>query len=64
MTILRLARLADAVAIARIYTQGIEDRVATFETEPRTAEQLEAVLRERGESFPTVVAERDGEVIA
>ena len=63
-TTLRLARLADAAAIARIYTQGIEDRVATFETEPRTAAQLEATLRERGDAFPTVVAERDGVVIA
>jgi L-amino acid N-acyltransferase YncA len=64
MMTLRLARLADAAAIARIYTQGIEDRVATFETEPRTAEQIEAVLRARGDAFPTVVAERDGRVIA
>lgn len=63
-TTLRLARLTDAAAIARIYTQGIEDRVATFETEPRTAAQLEATLRERGDAYPTVVAERDGAVIA
>jgi L-amino acid N-acyltransferase YncA len=33
---LRLAQLGDAAAIARIYNAGIEDRVATFETEPRT----------------------------
>jgi phosphinothricin acetyltransferase len=63
-TTVRLARLADAAAIARIYTQGIEDRVATFETEPRSTEQLEATLRERGDAFPTVLAERDGVVIA
>lgn len=30
----RLATLADAAAIARIYNQGIEERIATFETEP------------------------------
>jgi phosphinothricin acetyltransferase len=29
--------LADAPAIKEIYNQGIADRVATFETEPRTA---------------------------
>ena len=33
----RAATLADAPAIAAIYNQGIADRVATFETEPRSA---------------------------
>lgn len=33
----RPARRDDAAAIAEIYSQGIEDRIATFETEPRTA---------------------------
>jgi L-amino acid N-acyltransferase YncA len=32
----RAARPADAAAITEIYNQGIEDRIATFETEPRT----------------------------
>ena len=34
----RLATPDDAEAIARIYNQGIDDRVATFETRPRTRE--------------------------
>ncbi len=37
----RLAAPDDASAIARIYNQGIADRVATFETEPRTAGDIE-----------------------
>ena len=56
----RLAREADTPAIARIHNQGIADRVATFETEPRTPEALAAQLRERGDRYPTVVAERAG----
>ena len=32
----RPARREDAAAITDIYNQGIEDRIATFETEPRT----------------------------
>jgi phosphinothricin acetyltransferase len=36
----RAAKLEDAAAIARIYNQGIDDRVATFETEPRSAEDV------------------------
>ena len=35
----RDATIADAEAIARIYNQGIEDRVATLETSLRTAEE-------------------------
>ena len=60
----RLATVADAPAIAAIYNQGIEDRIATFETEPRTPEQIARQLSEKGDRFPTVVAERHGEVIA
>jgi L-amino acid N-acyltransferase YncA len=36
----RAATLTDAVAIAAIYNQGIADRIATFETEPRSAGQI------------------------
>lgn len=54
----------DAPAIARIYNQGIGDRVATFEVEPRAAGDVVAGVQDRGERFPTVVAERDGRVVA
>ena len=60
----RLATRDDAAAIAEIYNQGIEERIATFETEPRSPEQIVAAIEERGEHFPTVVAERDGRVVA
>jgi L-amino acid N-acyltransferase YncA len=60
----RPAGPADAAAISRIYSQGIADRVATFETEPRDADQILAALVERGDRYPTMVAERDGEVTA
>ena len=36
------AALEDAGAIAAIYNQGIEDRVAAFETEPRSAADMAA----------------------
>jgi len=36
----RPATLADAPAIARIYSEGIADRIATFETETRTSAQI------------------------
>jgi phosphinothricin acetyltransferase len=60
----RLATPDDAAAIAAIYNEGIAERIATFETEPRTAEQIAAQLREKAERFPTIVAEDDGRVVA
>ena len=62
--ITRLAHAADAEAIARIYNQGIEERIATFETEPRTPAQIATQMAEKGDRFPTVVVERDGQVVA
>jgi phosphinothricin acetyltransferase len=38
----RPARREDAGAVAAIYNQGIEDRVGTFETEPRQVGDIEA----------------------
>lgn len=63
-TMVRLARLVDAPAITTIYNQGIEERNATFETEPRTVEQIIAQLADKGERYPTVVVERDSQVVA
>ena len=60
----RLATVADAAAIAAIYNEGIADRVATFETEPRTVEEIRAQLKDKGDRFPTVVVERDGRIVA
>ena len=60
----RLATPADAASIAAIYNEGIADRIATFETEPRTAEQLAAQMADKGDRFPTVVVERDGRIVA
>ena len=57
----RLARPHDAAAIARIYNEGIADRVATFETEPRTIADVEAWFT--GDS-QIVVAEDEHAIVA
>ena len=62
--IARPARREDAAAIAFIYNQGIEDRIATFETELRTTADIERLLDERLGHYPAVVVERDGQVVA
>ncbi|MHB8731602.1 MAG: arsinothricin resistance N-acetyltransferase ArsN1 family A [bacterium] len=51
----------DAPAIARIYNEGIEDRVATFETRPRSAEDVRGWF---DGVHPIVVAEDGGRVLA
>jgi L-amino acid N-acyltransferase YncA len=60
----RLATVDDAAAIAAIYNDGIADRIATFETEPRTPQQIATQLRDKGDRFPTVVAEDSGRIVA
>ena len=44
MHMIRHADIADADAIAAIYNQGIAERSATFETEPRSAADIVAKL--------------------
>lgn len=53
---IRLATISDAEAIARIYNQGIEDRVATLETQTRTAAERAEWLAVRGPRHPVLVA--------
>jgi phosphinothricin acetyltransferase len=52
----RPATLADAAAITAIYNAGIAGRAATFETTPRTVEDLERRLGDIGR-YPLVVAD-------
>jgi phosphinothricin acetyltransferase len=60
----RPAARQDAAAIAHIYREGIEDRVATFETEPPSAADVLSLLDARLATHPAVVVEGDGQVIA
>jgi L-amino acid N-acyltransferase YncA len=56
----RAARIGDAPAITAIYNEGIADRIATFETEPRTTEQIARWFDGR---HPIVVVEDDGRAV-
>jgi phosphinothricin acetyltransferase len=57
----RAATPQDAQAMARIYNEGIKDRVATFETRKRSAEDIRAWF---DGVHPIVVVEESGEVVA
>jgi phosphinothricin acetyltransferase len=60
MVTVRPAAAGDAAAIAAIYNEGIQDRVATFETRLRTASDIAASL---DAPLPCLVAEEDGAVL-
>ena len=59
---IRTATPADVPEIARIYNEGIRDRLATLETEERTPQERLAWLEARDERHPVLVAERAGAV--
>ena len=59
----RPAVAADVPAITRIYNEGIADRQATLETEPRDEAERAAWLADRDPRHPVLVAERDGRVV-
>ena len=57
----RAAGPDDAEAIAHIYNEGIEERIATFETSLRTAREIQDWFDGR---YPVVVVEEEGAVIS
>jgi phosphinothricin acetyltransferase len=59
--LVRPAELQDAESIATIYNEGIADRIATFETRPRTAQEIE---RWFDGTHPIVVAIIGGRPVA
>jgi L-amino acid N-acyltransferase YncA len=59
--VIRPATPPDAEAIARIYSDGIAEREATFETDPRDAADVAPWIGDAGQ--PVLVAEREGEVV-
>jgi len=61
---LRPAVPAEAEAIALIYNEGIEDRIATFESQERDGEERRRWLKEHDDKHPVLVAEtKAGKVV-
>jgi phosphinothricin acetyltransferase len=59
----RQATPADIGSILRIYNQGIEDRIATLETETKDSSYMEAWFNDHQGRFSVLAAEREGEVV-
>ena len=61
---MRPAAERDAAVICEIYNQGIDDRLATLETERRTPDERRQWLKSRGPRHPVIVAEDTTRVCA
>lgn len=57
----RAATSDDAPGICVVYNQGIEDRIATFETETRTTDDIAHWFGD--DACPVVIAEEDGQIL-
>jgi phosphinothricin acetyltransferase len=57
---IRAAGPGDAEAMAAIFREGIDDRLATFETVPASVAEMAALT---ASGRPVLVAEREGEVV-
>jgi phosphinothricin acetyltransferase len=58
--VVRPARVGDALAIAEIYNEGIEDGTATFETRLRSRGETAARIADRE---PILVADRSSQIV-
>lgn len=59
----RAAELRDVQRITGIYNQGIEDRVATFETRLRDETEMETWLKERESRYKVVVIQDENGIV-
>src|SRR5947199_6339602 len=62
-TTIRRATVADAAAIAAIYNEAIATTTATFDTDPKTAEERIRWLNSHDERHPILVADTNGTVV-
>jgi L-amino acid N-acyltransferase YncA len=61
--LIRQATLADVPALADIYNEAVLTTTATFDIEPKSIEDRTEWLQSRGERYPVLVAEVDGQVV-
>lgn len=60
---IRQAADGDLKAIAAIYNEGIEDRVATLDTQPKSPEEIADWWRRHGDRYAVLVATESGNVL-
>ncbi|MFS1513103.1 arsinothricin resistance N-acetyltransferase ArsN1 family A [Chengkuizengella sp. SCS-71B] len=60
---IRLAEFKDLIPILNIYNQGIEDRIATLETEVKNMEYINNWFKNRDEKYVVIVAEENEQIV-
>jgi L-amino acid N-acyltransferase YncA len=60
---IRSAHDGDMTAIARIYNQGIEDRIATLETDTKSEDEVRRTFAQRADRYDLIVAHSDDHVL-
>lgn len=60
---IREATFQDLESIMNIYNEGIEDRIATLETETKDLSYMQEWFQDHSERYKVLVAEEDGEVV-
>jgi phosphinothricin acetyltransferase len=60
---IRRAEAADLESIRRIYNEGIADRVATLDEDPKDSAEILDWWARHEERYAVLVAERDGEIV-
>jgi L-amino acid N-acyltransferase YncA len=61
--VVRVASIGDIEQIAEIYNQGIEDRIATLETNVKTVDEMKQWLTIRSERHKVLVLEGENRVV-
>jgi len=61
--LVRDARTTDLAAIREIYNQGIVDRIATLDEDPKTEADILAWFEQHGARYAVVVAQRDETIV-
>ena len=57
----RTANAGDATGICVVFNQGIADRIATFETQPRSPDDIADWFGDL--DHPVIVADQDGQIL-
>jgi phosphinothricin acetyltransferase len=60
---IRRALPGDRDAIRRVYNEGIEDRVATLDTDPKSPDEIAAWWAEHGDRFAILVALEAADIV-
>ncbi|BCU82065.1 N-acetyltransferase [Polycladomyces abyssicola] len=60
--VVRKAEEKDIPRIRDIYNQGIEDRIATLEEQPKTMEEMNQWFHQRSPRYAVLVAELNGKI--